>query len=298
MLKNKYQILLLGLISVGLFSCSAPKSIFSIKTEEPTAPAKVEFENQSENADRYEWDFGDGNSSNDAMPNHRYTSSGNYTITLKAIKENKVKSSTQTIQVAAPEICLIEMTTSFGPVMIELYDDTPLHRDNFTKLAEEGYFDELLFHRVINGFMVQGGDPKSKGAKANARLGSGGPGYTIPNEIAAGRVHVKGALAAARQGDNVNPKKNSSGSQFYIVHGKPVTADMLDQIQVRNNITYSPDQRKAYMENGGTPFLDNEYTVFGRVVSGLDVIDKIAAAKTNRENRPLEDISMNVILIK
>ena len=286
------------ILSLGMASCSAPKAIFSINAEKPVAPTKIDFENQSENADRYEWDFGDGTTSTEEMPNHRYTSSGNYTVTLKAYKEKKAKSTSQYIQIAAPEICLVEITTPFGTMMIELFDDTPLHRDNFSKLAEEGFYDNLLFHRVMGGFMIQGGDPQSKDAPANGRLGSGGPGYTVPNEIAAGLVHTKGALAAARQPDNVNPKKASSGSQFYIVHGSPVTDAMLDQMQIRNNITYTPDQRKAYLKHGGYPPLDTEYTVFGRVIEGLEVIDKIAAVKTNRADRPLENVSMQIILIK
>ena len=294
----KHSFFAIVILSLGLVSCSAPKAIFSFNNEKTVAPAKIGFENQSENADRYEWDFGDGNTSMEETPNHRYTSSGNYTITLKAYKENKAKSTTQSIQIAAPEICLVELTTPYGTMMIELFDDTPLHRDNFTKLAEEGFYDDLLFHRVMNGFMIQGGDPASKGAPANSRLGGGGPGYTVPNEIAAGLVHTKGALAAARQPDNVNPKKASSGSQFYIVHGKTVTEAMLDQMQIRSDITYTPDQRKAYLENGGYPPLDSEYTVFGRVIEGLEVIDKIAAVKTNRADRPLEDVSMKIILIK
>jgi len=295
---NRHSFIIVVIVSIGLASCSAPKAIFSINNEKPVAPAKIRFDNQSENADRYEWDFGDGNTSTEEKPNHRYTSSGNYTITLKAFKDKKAKSTKQSIQIAAPEICLVELTTPFGTMMLELYDDTPLHRDNFSKLVEEGYYENLLFHRVMNGFMIQGGDPKSKGAPANSRLGSGGPGYTVENEISAGRVHIKGALAAARQPDSVNPKKASSGSQFYIVHGKPVTDAMLDQMQIRSNITYTPDQRKAYLENGGYPPLDSEYTVFGRVVEGLDVIDKIAAVKTNRSDRPLEDVPMKIILIK
>ena len=280
------------------FSCSMPKALFNINETEATAPAIIEFENTSENAESYEWDFGDGNSSTDDSPNHRYTSSGNYTITLKAIKEKKVRELKKVIQIAAPEICLVEMTTKFGRMLIELYDDTPLHRDNFLKLAEEGFFDDLLFHRVIDGFMIQGGDPDSKDADPNARLGSGGPGYRIPSEIQPDLIHIKGALAAARQGDNVNPKRESSGSQFYIVHGKEVEADMLKQIEMRSGITYPPAQKEAYAEYGGTPFLDNQYTVFGKVIDGMEVIDQIAQVKTDRMDRPIENVSMKIIVIK
>lgn len=296
--RNNSFLIYILLIGLGVASCSAPKSIFTVTENNPTAPAIVGFENQSENADRYEWDFGDGNTSTETIPEHRYTASGNYVITLKAFKENKSKSSQKTIQVAAPEICLVELSTSYGSMLIELYDETPLHRDNFTKLVEEGYYDGLLFHRVMNGFMIQGGDPNSRNAAKGKRLGTGGPPYQVDKEIVSDFTHVKGALAAARQPDNVNPKKASSGSQFYIVHGKEVTDALLNQVEIRNNVSYSPDQRKAYLEHGGFPPLDGEYTIFGRVIDGLEVIDKIAANRTDRNNRPDEDVSMKLIFIK
>lgn len=298
LISNKLYCISFVIICLALASCSAPKAIFSVTETNPTAPVVVHFENQSENADQYEWDFGDGNTSTDAKPEHRYTSSGNYVITLKAIKENKSKSSQQTIQVAAPEVCLVELTTKFGRMLIELYDETPLHRDNFTKLVEEGYYEDLLFHRVMKGFMIQGGDPNSRGAAPGKRLGTGGPDYQVDKEILGDFIHVKGALAAARQPDSVNPKKASSGSQFYIVHGKEVTEALLNQVEIRNNVSYSPDQRKAYLEHGGFPPLDGEYTIFGRVIDGLDVIDKIAASRTDRADRPEEDVSMKIIFIK
>jgi len=179
--------------------------------------------------------------------------------------------------------------TEFGNVTVKLYNSTPQHRDNFMKLAGEGFYEDLLFHRVISGFMIQGGDPESKGAPAGKSLGSGGPGYQIPAEI--GAPHIKGALAAARNG---NPEKKSSGSQFYIVHGKPVTDVQLDQIERQKNIKYTPEQRSLYKSMGGAPFLDMEYTVYGEVVSGLEVIDKIAAVQTAPGDRPVEDVKMKV----
>jgi len=179
-----------------------------------------------------------------------------------------------------------------------LYDNTPKHRDNFTKLADEGFYDGLLFHRVINGFMIQGGDPGSKNATKNKRLGSGGPGYQIDAEFNPENIHIKGALAAARMGDAVNPEKKSSGSQFYIVQGNKLTEAQLKQIENRKGIHYTEEQKKLYMETGGTPFLDMDYTVFGRVIEGLDVIDKIAKAKTGQGNRPVKDIWMKIKVIK
>ena len=146
--------------------------------------------------------------------------------------------------------------------------------------------------------MIQGGDPKSKNAPPGSPLGNGGPGYEVPAEITPGLVHVKGALAAARAPDRVNPEKKSSGSQFYIVHGKSLTDNALDQAEGQKDIRYTPEQRKVYLENGGYPSLDQNYTVFGQVISGLDVIDKIAEAKRDRRNRPEKDIKMKVRLIK
>ncbi|MBK8626768.1 MAG: peptidylprolyl isomerase [Saprospiraceae bacterium] len=182
--------------------------------------------------------------------------------------------------------------TEFGKMEIHLLNSAPLHKANFKKLANEGFYNDLLFHRVIDGFMIQGGDPQSKGAEASAPLGSGGPGYTIPAEI--GTPHFKGMLSAARQGDAVNPKKESSGSQFYIVHGQPVTDHELDAMEKSKGFKYSPAQREKYKKVGGTPMLDGDYTVFGEVVSGQDVIDKIAKVEKDSRDRPLKDVKMKV----
>ena len=186
---------------------------------------------------------------------------------------------------------LIETTK--GNMTVMLYDDTPLHRDNFVKLAESGFYNDLLFHRVINNFMIQGGDPMSKNAAPNVRLGNGGPGYTIPAEIVyPTHFHKKGALAAARTGDNVNPKRESSGSQFYIVQGQKYTDMKLDQFEKALGKTFTNKERDAYATIGGTPHLDNQYTVFGEVVEGLGVVDKIAAVETAPGDRPVEDVKI------
>lgn len=235
--------------------------------------------------------------------------------------------------------------TSLGDVVVRLYDETPQHRDNFLKLASEGYYNGTLFHRVIKNFMVQGGDPNSKGASANAQLGAGGPDYTIPAEFNTSLIHKKGALAAARQGDEVNPEKRSSGSQFYIVTGEVYSAGKLTQMEkqmeqqqlqgifnqlvvenrskildLRKNRDnaglmalqedlqkqtmakakelgapkYTAEQREIYTTIGGTPFLDQNYTVFGEVVEGLDVVDQIQNVNTKPGDRPVEDVSMEI----
>jgi len=194
---------------------------------------------------------------------------------------------------AEKKIEVVVLTTEFGDMTIRLYDETPLHKENFLKLVNDGFYDGVLFHRVIENFMVQGGDPNSKNAGPGQQLGQGGPGYTIPAEIKPEFIHKKGALAAARQGDRVNPKKESSGSQFYIVHGAPVDTARLSS--GGRGVNYNGEQLRAYAELGGTPHLDGAYTVFGEVIKGLDIIDSIAAQPVDRRsNRPVEDISMTM----
>ncbi|MFW6350935.1 MAG: peptidylprolyl isomerase [Bacteroidota bacterium] len=240
--------------------------------------------------------------------------------------------------------------TPYGNMKIKLYEDTPQHKENFLKLVEEGFYDDLLFHRVIEGFMIQGGDPESKGAEQDQPLGSGGPGYQIPAEIIfPEHFHKKGALAAARQGDQANPEKESSGSQFYIVQGQTFTFGELDTLEMQMSqralqsrmfdkiepyrdtlmtmrqqgdregfesliseleeeakaelgdsaeFEFPEEVRETYTSVGGTPMLDDNYTVFGEVEEGLNVIDSIAAVATNQADRPLEDIKMTMEIIE
>ena len=190
------------------------------------------------------------------------------------------------------------LQTDYGNMKILLYEETPLHRENFIKLVKSGFYDGLLFHRVINGFMIQGGDPESRNAQPGAMLGNGGPGYTIPAEFVPKYFHKKGVIAAAREGDNVNPMKESSGSQFYIVQGRIYNEAIMQKIAAQMNKTFSAEQIKAYGTIGGSPWLDNDYTVFGEVVEGLDVIDKIAAVKCGPNDRPVEDVKMIMKIIE
>jgi cyclophilin family peptidyl-prolyl cis-trans isomerase len=200
------------------------------------------------------------------------------------------------IQIFIPGIMATSQTTvllqtTAGNIKIKLYDETPLHRDNFLKLVQEGYYDSVLFHRVIPQFMIQTGDPDSKKASPDQHLGIGGPSYKIPAEILPQFFHKKGALAAARKGDAVNPKKESSGSQFYIVQGAPLSNSQLDALEKSGRHTpFTAEEREAYTTVGGTPHLDNAYTVFGEVIDGMDVVDKIAASPTDSRNRPTTDI--------
>lgn len=190
---------------------------------------------------------------------------------------------------------IIKVETTMGEMQIQLFSSTPKHRDNFMKLVKMRFYDSLLFHRVIPNFMIQGGDPDSKDAPAGKSLGIGGPGYTIAAELSrtdtgVTNVHLKGMLAAARMGDQVNPKKESSGSQFYLVEGRKVTDDQLNQIEKSGNFKYTEEQRKQYKEIGGTPHLDGDYTVFGKLIEGMDVLEKIGKTACDGRNRPKEDV--------
>ncbi len=184
------------------------------------------------------------------------------------------------------------ISTEYGEITILLYNSTPKHRDNFIKLVKDGFYDDLLFHRVINQFMIQGGDPDSKTAAPGVPLGAGGPGYEIDAEI--GAPHLRGALAAAR---TPNPEKKSSGSQFYIVTGKKQNDPELKYYEKQRGITYNEVQRKIYMEEGGYPSLDMEYTVFGEVLSGMEVVEKISQLEKDQGDRPVKDVRMKIKMI-
>jgi len=212
----------------------------------------------------------------------------------KNTETNTVSESTETTPKEKETMIII--STDYGDMKAILYNETPLHRDNFINLAKSGYYDGTLFHRIIEGFMIQGGDPDSKTAKAGQMLGNGGPGYEIDAEFRTNLIHRKGALAAARTGDNINPMKKSSGSQFYIAQGKVYSYEELNQFEQRMGKMFNSLQRDTYTSVGGIPFLDYEYTVFGQVVEGLDVIDKIASVKKDRNDRPITDVKMTVKL--
>ncbi len=263
------------------------------------------------------------------------------------VKSEKALETTNTNNDSVPAGPTLDIATSVGNIKIRLYDNTPQHRDNFLKLAKEGFYDGVLFHRVINGFMVQTGDPDSKEASKGAMLGSGGPGYQIPAEIVYPKhYHKYGALAAARQGDETNPERQSSGSQFYIVTGKTYNAPTLERMQEmalqrelqtyfmklqRENIDtiralrlakdsvglenlrrelikqteanvkptgMTEEMVRDYTTIGGTPHLDNQYTVFGEVIEGMDIVEKIQKAETDGRDRPLEDIKILSVKIE
>ncbi|MFA8450507.1 MAG: peptidylprolyl isomerase [Bacteroidales bacterium] len=179
--------------------------------------------------------------------------------------------------------------TDYGDITLKLYNDTPKHRDNFLKLIKSGWYNGSPFHRVIRNFMIQGGQNKD---------GRVDPGYKVDAEILPNHIHKKGALAAARQGDMINPQKKSSGSQFYIVQGRVFPTKELKSLSYKMGKEFTEDQIKVYSTTGGTPHLDGEYTVFGEVISGLDVIDKIAKVETARGDRPIKDVNMTIKILE
>jgi len=191
-------------------------------------------------------------------------------------------------QTEKPET-LVVIHTKFGDMTAKLYNDTPKHRDNFIKLIKEGWYNDSPFHRVIKDFMIQGGQNK------DGRLD---PGYQIDAEILPNHFHKKGALAAARLGDQVNPMKKSSGSQFYIVQGQKVDDNYLNMVTTRTGHTFTEEQKEAYKTVGGTPHLDGGYTVFGELLSGFDVLDKIAAVQTGRGDVPVEPVTMTIEILE
>lgn len=205
------------------------------------------------------------------------------------------------VPVSAQEISGVkaEIITEYGTIGILLYEETPLHQENFIKLAKKGFFDNQLFHRVIKNFMIQGGDPNSVNAPRGELLGTGDPGYTIPAEFKENLFHKKGVLAAARQGDMVNPKKASSGSQFYIVQGQVFTIEQLDaMVRMGKHKAFTEDEIKAYTTFGGSPHLDGSYTVFGEVIYGLDIVDTIASVTVDQNNRPVEDVTYTIRIVE
>ncbi len=192
----------------------------------------------------------------------------------------------------------VKIETDSGTMIAKLSDETPLTTQNFLKLVKEHFYDGLLFHRVVKEFMIQGGDPNSKNAAPGQVLGDGGLKYTVPAEFDSSLFHKKGALAMARENDDVNPKKASSPTQFYIVEGRTFSDKEMDKIEEKFKIIIPESHRQVYRTIGGAPFLDMKYTVFGQVISGLDVIDKIANAPKDEHDRPLGNIRMKISIMK
>lgn len=293
-LKTQFSLVLFAGFVLICQSCTPTTAAFLVPKSPPVAASNVQFDNQSKGADQFLWEFGDGTTSKEETPTHQYRNSGNYPVKLTATKGTKTHTIEQFVQIAPPENCQVLLETEYGNLVIELSDETPLHRDNFVKLVEEGFYEDLLFHRVIQGFMIQGGDPNSKGAGPDEMIGTGEPAHKIPAEFVPDLAHVKGAIAAAR--DN-NPEKASSGSQYYIVHGSNVTEKKLTKYEKTKNIRYSTKLRNQYLQTGGAPQLDQEYTVFGQIVNGFDIIDKLAKVPTVARDRPKDNLWMRLYLV-
>ncbi|MDR2041257.1 MAG: peptidylprolyl isomerase [Tannerella sp.] len=193
---------------------------------------------------------------------------------------------------------VVLIDTDMGKIKVRLYSDTPRHRDNFIKLVNGRQYDGLLFHRVIKQFMIQGGDVKSKDAPAGEKLGDGDLDYTLPAEIVFPKYfHKRGQLCAARTGDDTNPERASSATQFYIVTGKHFTERELDKMEAENGIKLTPEQRQAYMIDGGAPHLDGAYTIFGEVIKGINVVEKMQLVPVDENNRPLKNIKIKSMKI-
>jgi cyclophilin family peptidyl-prolyl cis-trans isomerase len=211
----------------------------------------------------------------------------------------KKKTSIQQSSIKKIQDVHIKIITDSGIIIVKLCDSTPTYRDNFIKLVQQGFYDSLLFHRVIPNFMIQGGDPTSKNAQPGMLLGNGGDSLPlIPADFKPYLFHKRGVLAAARDGDDVDPTKASSACQFYIVTGQKFTDDQLNQMELKMNKVFTPEQREAYKTVGGAPWLDNAYTIFGEVESGMEVVDKIAAMPRDGNDRPLTDIRMKMEIMK
>ena len=221
-----------------------------------------------------------------------------YLLVLVFFASCSVLKKTKTETIDAGSTHFVKIETDSGTMVLKLSNKTPQTTANFLKLVKEHFYDGLLFHRVVKGFMIQGGDPDSKEAKPGQVLGEGGLKYTIPAEFDTSLFHQKGAIAMARENDDVNPKKASSSTQFFIVEGRTFTDNEMDKIEEKFKILIPESHRDIYRKIGGAPFLDMNYTIFGQVIDGLDVIDKIAHAAKDDNNRPLQDIHMKISIMK
>ncbi len=281
---------IIGLVLCTLLSaCTKPISQFRTVSTDLTAPATIDFENLSTGAESYIWKIDSKIVSDSVGLNHIFLSSGRHTIELISTKGSKKSISKQDIFIEAPSECLVYMLTNLGPLLLSLSDKTPIHRDNFLDLVASSYYDGIKFHRVINGFMVQAGDPKTNSASQKIPYKK-----EIKEEINTGLLHYKGALAAARMPDNINPERASSGTQFYIVEGQTQTPESIEQHGYSKLFDYTEDQKLRYIQEGGTPQLDGDYTVFGHLIDGYDTLEAISNTATDNRDNPIDP----VIIIK
>lgn len=276
---------LFGLIALTLASCAKPLSKFDIVADEFTAPATISFENKSSNSKEYNWNFGDGKSSKEQSPEHHFLKSGRYTISLSSKKGTNESTYQKEIIISAPSTCQVFVSTSLGNMVLELSDKTPKHRDNFLSLVESGYYNGVLFHRVIDGFIIQAGEQNPNNKRVSQTK-------TIVAEINDHMRHYAGTLSASRMPDNINPEKESSATQFYVVDKNTVSESKLESLEKKNSILYTEAQKEEYLKMGGAPQLDENYTVFGKLLSGFDTLKKISSVKTAAGDRPVDPVTI------
>lgn len=267
--------------------CAKPVAIFDIDRHQDVIPAQLTFSNKSKASESYTWKVnGEVVGSSESLE-HSFYDSGKHQVVLLAQSGNKVDSVSKELILRPSGNCMVLMRTSEGDLVMELSELTPIHLNNFVNLVESGYYKGLQFHRVINNFMIQGGDNKTR--KSGRKFEEPAD---IDNEILTSLHHVRGALAAARNPTEMNPDRKSSGSQFYIVDGAEMDEKKLKRIRAEKLFEYSEDQIQSYYDLGGAPQLDGEYTVFGKLVRGFDTLEKIASTKTDKFDKPLNPVTI------
>lgn len=265
-------------------ACSKPVANFLVEGNN-LLPSQVSLINKSSNADSYIWKVNGEIIGNEEHAEFCFFESGLQEIELTAVKGSKTNLYSQKFYTEATSACLVLMRTNYGDLILSLSENTPQHLNNFVELVNQNFYTDVPFHRVIDGFMIQGGDQKLRKTPFK-----GGLINEVPHEIGTDMYHVRGALSAARMPDNVNPEKKSSGSQFYIVDGTAVDIERLKDIESSQLLNYTDDQIDNYLKNGGAPQLDGEYTVFGHLVEGYDVLDAISKVETDERDKPLKDV--------
>ena len=265
-------------------ACSKPVANFLVEGDTQLI-SPITFTNISTNAEKYTWKVDDKIVSEDVNLQYNFYESGRHSVQLIATKGNKSVSESNDVFINPPTTCLVLLKTNFGNMTLSLNEETPMHLQNFVEMVNSGYYEGVIFHRVMDGFMIQGGDDKLRKTKFKGKIPD-----VIQPEINNSLYHIRGALAAARMPDEINPGKNSSSTQFYIVDGRSVDEDKLKDTESSKLINYSDEQIEGYLSNGGAPQLDGEYTVFGFLVDGFDVLESISVVKTNERDKSLEEV--------
>ena len=279
------RLILIGLSCLCLTNCSKPIADFIINAEAEEAPALIKFKNTSKGAQSYVWKMDNTIISENESLEHLFLSSGRYDVELTANNNSKSAKQTKTLFIEAPQECRVYMKTTLGEMTFVLNELAPIHRDNFIDLVEKEYYIGLSFHRVINGFMAQGGDKKSRKERVLVETSE-----EITQEINTELIHRKGALAGARMPDEINPERASSGTQFYIVDGKTLNEYDIKAFADKNLVDYNKEQIALYLKHGGAPQLDGAYTIFGQLINGFDTLDKITKVEIGDQDKPLEAI--------